>query len=318
VIFANDNWPPQLRAAVVRSILADAPETDDELFANDNNAQISGAKAHSWPAMRLNAGDGCEQNRAVLMLLSDLFELAAEPHDNVSSPAGRLKGDGELGLSALIDEVSDNDDGTPGNSGFGIDCCMREGTDLEALVKAGKFSTYVKEMPNGKKGGERTANFRIVHAWETTLINGKVVPVKFTSWGEYKTKRRVEGKIEEVWRRVCGERFTDPRGPDPKREKDYKASPHAIYPSGNAGATHVPYAADDPVDARRVLERLRARIGDEALAILRMAVVERSTARAIGEAMGKKYNAASALGTALIRKAMQAANDNLAALAEAS
>ncbi len=66
------------------------------------------------------------------------------------------------------------------------------------------------------------------------------------------------------------------------------------------------------------LVRLLEAIGDESFEILRMAVVERMTARKIGEALGKKYNAASALGTTLIGKALQAANDNFPALAEAA
>ncbi len=313
MIFANDNWPPQLRAAVVRSILADAPETDDELFANDNNPQITGAKAHSWPAMRLNAGEGCEQKRFVLLRLARLFELAAMPDGDVPSVAGMYKLEAASEIASLLDEVTANDDGSPGDPGYGVDFCMREGTDLVALVRAGAFKSSSTVLPNGKKGGG--AEFQIIHVWENQLIDGKLVPIKFTSYAEYRLKcewHRVQGERRRVkgkWRRVRGERFYAPRGPD-RDDDEHDLSATAVHPSGDVGATCHVSALEERLGAKHQLERLRRVIGEDAFEVLRLAVVNRRTARQIGEAMGKKYNAASALGTKLIADALDAANDN--------
>lgn len=309
---------PRDHADLVAKILANGPKTDDELFRAANDNGPSGAKTHSWPAMRLNAGEGNEQNRALLTVLADLFELAATPSDNVTSTAGLYESDGELALADLLDEVTDNEDGQPGNPGYGVDCCMRDGTSLERMFEAGMRGAYCSIFPDGRKGAERAPNFRVVHAWQTTLINGEEVKVKFTSRGLYRTEREVGGEIKETWRRVLGEDFYAPRGPDPEPEQEYKASSSAVFPSGNVGATHVLFVAEDPVDARKLLDRLRASIGDENFEVLRRAVVDKWTARAIGDAMGKRHNAASALGTALIQKALKAANDNFPALARAA
>lgn len=316
MIQLQDWWPPQLRTAVARSILFDALGTDE--FANDNEPQSSGAKAHSWPAMRLHAGAEHEDSRACLVLLSALFELAAAPHDNAPSAAGMYETDGELSLAARMDEVADNEDGTPGNPGYGVDCRMRDATSLKVMFDEGMRGAYCSIFPDGRKGAERTPNFKVIHAWETQLVDGEEVKVKFTSWGIYRTEKEVDGEIVETWHRVLGEDFYAPRGPNPKPEQKYKASSSAVYPSGNVGATSVPRVADDPIDARKLLDRLRDAIGAENFEILRLAVVDKSTARAIGEAFGKRYNAASALGTALIRNALRAANDNFATLAEAA
>lgn len=323
MIHLEDWWPPQLRTAVVRSILYNAQATAD--FANDNEPQISGAKAHSWPAMRLNAGEGNEQNRALLSVLAELFELAAMPVDNVASAAGEYGSDGELALAGRRDEVAANDDGTPGNSGYEIEYRMRDGTELRDIVAAAWNGSYCTILPDGRRGGEHNPHFKVNHSWEEILVDGDIVPIKFRSQAWYKApgKWRCQrgGKWRQdppSWRPVRSERFTTPRGQDPKSAQEYKVSSSAVYPSGNAGATHVAYAADDPVDARKILDRLREAIGEEAFEILRMAVVDRLTARNIGEVMGSRYNAASALGAALIRKALQAANDNFAALAKAA
>ncbi|MEJ0051574.1 MAG: hypothetical protein WDN02_10265 [Methylovirgula sp.] len=291
------------------------------LAANDNHDPITGAKSHSWPAMRLNAKD--QASRALLALLSYLFELAAEPHNNLPSPASAYGADGDLSIAGLMDELPRDEDGkTIGNSGYGIDYCMRESTDMhdwDDLCVAGADGAYWTILPDGRKGGSHCPNFRVVHVWRTQLINGKVVKTALKeSYAQYRSERRIEGKQKAVWINVGTEEFYRPRGPDPKADNAHNGSPAAVTPSESAGAVNRPFAPDNPIDARLVLERLRSAIGDENFEVLRLTVVNRRTARSIGEAMGKKYNAASALGTALIRKALQAANDNLPMLAEAA
>jgi hypothetical protein len=79
---------PRDHARLVAGLMAKMPETDDELFAPNDNG-ISGAAAHSFPAMRLCAKD--KANRALLAVLTHLFELAAEPADSVPSPSGMYR-----------------------------------------------------------------------------------------------------------------------------------------------------------------------------------------------------------------------------------
>ena len=196
---------PREHAARVAEIMASLPETDDELFAaNDNEPPITGAKAHSWPAMRLNAGEDCEDNRRCLVLLQHLFGLASAPDDNVPSPAGTLKQDGDLGLSALVDEVAANDGGSPGNPGYGVDYCLREGTDLETyddILRAGASGAYCTILPDGRRGGEHVPNFRVVHAWQEILVDGDIVPVKFRSQGQYRAPGKLRRCADGEWRR---------------------------------------------------------------------------------------------------------------------
>lgn len=325
---------PRDHADIVSLILKDAPKTDSALFRAANDNGPPGAKTQSWPAMRLNAGEGKERNRALLNVLAELFELAATPHDNVASVAGLYESDGEMALADLRDEVARDEEGRVlGNPGYRIDCRMRETTEMRDwvdLCAAGANGAYWEIKPDGRRISH-CPNFRLVTVPQIVTRDGFVVGESGTEcgYGNIESSARSTARRGMFGLQSREAEFYAPRGPDEydqedsphapqeKIEAEYKELPNAVQPSGNVGATHVPYVADDPVGARQILDQLRASIGEDNFEVLRLAVVDRSTGRKIGEAFGQKYNAASALGTALIRKALEAANDNFPALAKA-
>jgi hypothetical protein len=274
-------------------------------YANDNHEPISGKAAAAWPAMTRAKREGEQEFAALLRRFARLYEVAHTDPDAIASPAGRYKEDGELALGDSVDEVAPNEDGSPADSGYQMDFTVEYGPTPEKLAETTHAGAYSMITRNIATAGVRNDYFRIMHAF----LNGKAAKdparVLSHSWAEYRGK---DGK----WYRV-EETLDRPRGPRRDDSDELLKWCHTIHPSGNTGATHTDCAAEERLDARQQLDRLRHKIGNDAYGVLRMIAVDRSTAQAVGEARGQIHKRASALGATLIWEALQAANDNWAA-----
>lgn len=270
-------------------------------YANDNDTHISGKETHSWPALTRAISKDEFEFADVLRRFSRLYEIANTEPGAIASAAGFYKGDGELALADLVDEVPSDEDGEAAHNGYQADWCVEYGPSADRLYEIACAGAFTTIAPNGKPGGQRNPNFRIRHVFRNQKVDGEITRT-FHSWAESRGKT---GK----WYRLRGETLDRPRGPD-RKDDDSLAWTHTVHPSGKTGATYFSCPAEERLDAKQQLDRLRAAIGESAYEVLRMAAVERSTAQKVGEMRGRRHKRASALGTTLIKEALNAANDN--------
>jgi hypothetical protein len=278
--------------------------------ANDNMiAPISGKKSHQWPAMARAIKDRDLGHANMLRLFETAWHLANTPPDAVASVTGKYEELAAAGIANIGDEAPEPEAGEASDAGCQIDFCVEYGKTPEALYELTKFYAYTNLLPDGRKGAEHNPNFRIRHASYNAETDGEITET-FHSWAEYRSPK--DGK----WYRL-EESLKRPRG-KARDNNDALTWTHTVHPSGNGGATYFECVSEERLNARQQLEWLRREIGDVAFEHLRLAAIEKSTAKPLGEAHGEKHKPASALGTKLIKDALTAANDNWPKIAVAS
>lgn len=242
------------------------------VHANDNDKAISGKAAHAWPAMTRAKREDRSDMAIVLHRFAKLYETAHKPAEAIPSVSGTITRDAiDAALLGDIDLVEDCQQQSELPDGFGIDRYVDFGPSPEKLAKL------------------TTDDFRVTNIWRDQIVDGEITRT-FRSFAEYRDKGR--------WYRY-NDRFRKAR----RRTK-------TANPLREGRSIEASMPAEERLCAIQELESLRKQIGDEAFEVLQMAAVDRSTAQRIGEARGKKYKPASALGGKLLEEAINAANDN--------